>query len=1037
MCRFLKNQLPFIAIAFLCFLACFSTAEENHEVDLPKLPGLEELDGKVLSYDYVLNDVQESHFDNENNWSAYSSNEIVLYALQMSDAESREKYAAYEERDTVNIHLEQTAGDSIIAYSYCEYDSGSGYLQIYIEIPEPPARSHKATYSVSVQTAGQSVAFEAEISFIEVNQELHEIEIPAILELQMGTPLAVPMHFSDGNGWAWGPVQFLRYVCFEGERAFDIMLIHDELYITPCIAGAYMAELHFTIGNVNYHKQCSILISDEQGNIPTPDMDIAIDGPELRRYQKFYIAGFNAAEGEFYAIRELERFYIVNYLALKQIVGGGPEWELEQISGPDFLCHYEYNEDNGCIRLFLDSMPEEPGTAVLKERRCWGGETKEYTYVIDFCEASGFHGVDFSNVPDRIEMQAGDTREYDVSVLCDGWNSQDQLYLYTRQQSNAYVCTSDGEQHDDGTLTLCVQAIEPGVFRTKLVLSCAENLRAERWITLCVSDAEGTLPFPELKLNKRIVETDALLGEIPYTDFDESSPPICLSSQLASVSLENYAELSAVLDGEPTWTIEHVSGATVDIEFSGGTHEYEAGTLRQDLYLYDLPVQAGTSVYRIRCEWCEYSAAADLIIHFVKKALPEGLDLPMVIDMQVGQVTALPVRIVGDWHIDADTDMTFWLDNHFDYEEAMNARIEGNTVYMTPTISGNERAVFTMTIGNVTISQSVLLRIRDRDGNQPAPIPILSARGTGTGWDDRVIIAPLSAAEGQVYSIDELCAVEIENLPVMNAFAEGDPEWSIAYDGEHALDLSIRYDSETGKAAVLLNAMPEPSTGIGFTVRCTWGGQMSEYSFENIEFIKETLPKGVDLPATILMKPGDVRTLAPEWLYGRWSEEDYYGDWLEYRQAESPNTTSVALERDPDNDNLILTAIDDGVAVLDLMIQHGNLRAHKRVAVYVSSDESPDADLKVLSLPAFLQQIDDEAFMLTSVEKVVIPDGCTRIGKMAFAGCPDLIEIVIPESVASIADDAFANTDNVRIITSEGAEAYKYAQRLGLPCSLR
>ena len=76
---------------------------------------------------------------------------------------------------------------------------------------------------------------------------------------------------------------------------------------------------------------------------------------------------------------------------------------------------------------------------------------------------------------------------------------------------------------------------------------------------------------------------------------------------------------------------------------------------------------------------------------------------------------------------------------------------------------------------------------------------------------------------------------------------------------------------------------------------------------------------------------------------------------------------------------------------------------------------SPDSSLKILFLPASLLRIEDEAFMESTAQAVVIPSTCTSIGHLAFAHCPNLLYVEIPAACTSIADDAFFNSPNVFI----------------------
>ena len=71
--------------------------------------------------------------------------------------------------------------------------------------------------------------------------------------------------------------------------------------------------------------------------------------------------------------------------------------------------------------------------------------------------------------------------------------------------------------------------------------------------------------------------------------------------------------------------------------------------------------------------------------------------------------------------------------------------------------------------------------------------------------------------------------------------------------------------------------------------------------------------------------------------------------------------------------------------------------------------------LCLLTLPSDLQSVESEAFMNSSCEAVILPEGCVSVGARAFANCPRLRYIRIPSSVVSIAGDAFEGSDSVVI----------------------
>ena len=66
----------------------------------------------------------------------------------------------------------------------------------------------------------------------------------------------------------------------------------------------------------------------------------------------------------------------------------------------------------------------------------------------------------------------------------------------------------------------------------------------------------------------------------------------------------------------------------------------------------------------------------------------------------------------------------------------------------------------------------------------------------------------------------------------------------------------------------------------------------------------------------------------------------------------------------------------------------------------------------------------------TALKKVVLHENLNAIGDRAFFGCSSLDFIIIPDSVKSIGQDAFSNTDKQFIIQcSFGSHAEEYARK--------
>lgn len=88
----------------------------------------------------------------------------------------------------------------------------------------------------------------------------------------------------------------------------------------------------------------------------------------------------------------------------------------------------------------------------------------------------------------------------------------------------------------------------------------------------------------------------------------------------------------------------------------------------------------------------------------------------------------------------------------------------------------------------------------------------------------------------------------------------------------------------------------------------------------------------------------------------------------------------------------------------------GNCTVPEGVAV-LQPQEMPYEDrsrIVCVNLPESLQQIDDKAFYdFKSLQTIHIPNGVTRIGKLAFKNCVKLKSVKLPDSLEEIDDQAF------------------------------
>ena len=81
--------------------------------------------------------------------------------------------------------------------------------------------------------------------------------------------------------------------------------------------------------------------------------------------------------------------------------------------------------------------------------------------------------------------------------------------------------------------------------------------------------------------------------------------------------------------------------------------------------------------------------------------------------------------------------------------------------------------------------------------------------------------------------------------------------------------------------------------------------------------------------------------------------------------------------------------------------------------------------IKEILLPTSLEEIGTFSFVGASIEKIVIPDGTSKLGGDAFFSCTSLSEITIPASISKIGGDVFDDSPVSKVIFLGTEEQWK------------
>lgn len=124
--------------------------------------------------------------------------------------------------------------------------------------------------------------------------------------------------------------------------------------------------------------------------------------------------------------------------------------------------------------------------------------------------------------------------------------------------------------------------------------------------------------------------------------------------------------------------------------------------------------------------------------------------------------------------------------------------------------------------------------------------------------------------------------------------------------------------------------------------------------------------------------------------------------------------------------DIVVTLIAPATATEDGSEEHACSRCDLRKTRILPATGS------VLTLPARLSVVEEEAFADTAVRSVAVPSGVTAIRTKAFENCSRLVAITMPNSVTSIADDAFIGCDSLWFLCESDNAAAQYARSHGI-----
>lgn len=143
---------------------------------------------------------------------------------------------------------------------------------------------------------------------------------------------------------------------------------------------------------------------------------------------------------------------------------------------------------------------------------------------------------------------------------------------------------------------------------------------------------------------------------------------------------------------------------------------------------------------------------------------------------------------------------------------------------------------------------------------------------------------------------------------------------------------------------------------------------------------------------------------------------------------ECRNLQTVIFTGHTENLSSIKKAAFEGTEILAEISLPDNIRLIEKYAFY-------DSGIKNIHLPENLEQIGNYAFAMSNLESITVPDKVAELGVKIFSGCYKLTEVVLPELITAIPDEAFLachklKTVHVSGISTVGDNAFFHCKAL-------
>ncbi len=903
------------------------------------------------------------------------------------------------------------------------WDDGRGYDLNVGQYPDAPCT---VQYQVKCTWGDAELLGKVSVIFENIGALPTGMATPLNVSLQVNEEYAFTMEDVLPQGYDYGRTRInIGLVNGEDLNAhFDSRGDYDDngnqlsQTIRPREAGVWAGWINYIFGNISLGRDVILSVADENGYVPEQTLEL-YGGPYFDEYVIIDCIwdGTDATAlhpEDFMGNVFMDRnFYDVQWGLTHTL----PEWSVEQTSGDTLEWYMDGFEDNGDTRSWqgvnirLSCMPDHPMTATFTATCRWNGYEASFDLPVRFVE----HDLPTGFTTDsRVELTAGVPGEVHYTIEPADWTYTDNRHfdIWLDTENTDYRCYME-----NGKLYAVID--QPGTYVGWFCLRDGSVNYLYQPVVFSVADENGNAP--ELVPILEDVYDVEMASSVTNT---EGKDYWISHSDVMFIWPNNLNTLQTVYGDDWSWTFEKLSGPDAAVKIDTLT-EYGFDLVVDNLE--DMPAGSDAS-FRATLRWGESSASCTINLHFVEMELPD-VTFPTVIEMNVNEPYYCSVNATP-----GDFSSSYFL--HFDFFDEAWQNIEFYSHDDTPMdgrfLLANAPGIY---YGNSHIhahnvflnGPNVTFKVKDGSGNLPDPVPFFA----DDSYSIRRYVLP--SGEGDYEGMiaprpNTLIGVCIDNADLMKETYGDTGEYSVEYISGPAVSPQIAQpEGDSPYAVISIPDLPQETGETLLRITCTRGGNSDSVDvYVQFENWTDDLPQGNDLPSGIVLKVGESMELTGGLTP---ASEKMPAVWTYLDMDESQDLISVEEVNDL---TIRITGLKAGTLhAKGMVMTYWNVVAQKPVVITVVDTYT------TMNLPDAVREIEEEAFAGVSANIVVVPDGCTTIGKRAFADCSGLVSITIPASVTSIADDAFEGCGSALTIISESEAIRTWAADHGFHASER